>query len=213
MRNVNSIWQLAWGLMITFLALSLAAAFTLQDAGLLSLKPPVTWDVPQPVADVVAGDTLSLYASAFSAWVVLILLLPVYVFVWSAGNSERDCTVWLAFWTSSYVAYLVHLVISMFWFFGGDFSAMANSSRVSVFWPGMAIVLFWGADIWLALRGVKSVWIFRAIVHLLVIVLFIGESAIKGEQTSVKMLGMALLAAMITGMTLWLRDKTKKVSQ
>ena len=212
MTDVKSIWRISFAAMIASVIGAFLAALTLQNAGLLSLVPPVTWENPEPVADVIQGEELSLYASAFTAWAALFLLLPVYVFVWSARRSETDYTVWLAFWTVSFFAYLIHLAVSMFWFFGGDFEAMTTSSRVSAFWPGMIICLLWGFDIRLGLRKVKgfAVIVYRSVVHLMVFVLFFGGSAFTGELTSVKMLGMALFAAMITGMTLWLRDLIRK---
>lgn len=214
MSEYKAIWQGVFGLMAVLLVWAFLASGFFRDSGMLSLIPPATWEVPDPAPDVASGKTLALYQSAFTAWVALILLIPVYLSIWFSERSSKDYAVWLSFWSASYVAYLVHLFVSMVLFFEGDIAAMTSSSRVSAFWPGMAIIVLWGGDVLLAFRGGKGILvsIFRGLVHLLVFVLFFGGSAVKGELTVVNMLGIALLAAGVTGMTVWLRHKTRKVT-
>jgi hypothetical protein len=208
-------WRLAFALLAGLMALALVAAFSLQNSGILSLMPPATWDNLDPAPDVAEGQAFSLYLSAFTAWVALILLIPVYALVWNARRAPLDYARWLSFWTVSYIGYLIHLAVSMFWFFGGDFAAMTSTSRVSAFWPGMAIIVLWGADIWLAQRFAQGSWvtIYRAVVHILVFVLFFGGSTVTGELNTVKMIGFALLAAAVTGLTVWLREKTRRAPE
>jgi len=108
------------------------------------------------------------------------------------------------FWTTSYIAYIIHLAVSMFWFFEGDFSAMTSSTRVSAFWPGMVIVLWWGLDIALAGTQAKWVTVQRVMIHVLVFVLFVGGSAVKGETALIQLMGWALfgtgLGALVVAM-------------
>jgi hypothetical protein len=214
MSSESGIWRLAYGLLAGLMIVAVVAAFALQGSGILSLTPPATWDNLNPVPDVVEGQALSLYVSAFTAWAALILLIPVFALVWNARRAPLDYARWLSFWTVSYIAYLIHLAVSMFWFFGGDFAAMTTSSRVSAFWPGMALVVLWAVDIVLARRFTDGfpMTVYRIFVHVLVFALFFGGSTIMGELTTVRMIGFALLAAGVTGLTVWLRDRTRKVA-
>jgi len=179
--------------MTALLTLALAGAGLLQDAGLLSRIPPPTVAVPEPAPDVAVGAEFPLYLSAFTAWAALLLLIPVYATVWR--SHEKGSQVWLAFWTTSWIAYVVHLLVSMFLFFQGDFGWMTTSSRVSAFWPGMIIAIWWPIDILLAKRTAGWVTIQRVLIHVLVLVLFVGGSAVKGEMLTVQMIGWALAAA------------------
>ena len=214
MNGTRAMWFGSTGLALGLICVAFVAASMLQDTGILSLTPPATWDNVNPLPDVEAGNTLALYQSAFTAWVALILLVPVFGFVWFAGRSETDYVAWLSFWTVSYVAYLIHLFVSMVLFYGGDFEAMTNTSRVSAFWPGMAIVVLWAVDILLGFKRAKgiAVQVYRTVVHALVFVLFLGGSAIAGELTTVKMLGLALLLAAVIGPSVWLRDRMRGTS-
>ncbi|WP_339106803.1 hypothetical protein [Roseovarius rhodophyticola] len=101
---------------------------------------PATEANPNPQPDTDETTILALYQSAFTAWAALILLIPAYAYYLSQGANRG----WLAFWTVSYLAYLVHLYVSAFLFFGGDFAWMTSSSRVSAFWPGMLLIPWWG---------------------------------------------------------------------
>lgn len=176
-----------------------AAAYLAQDSGMLSLTPPPSDAIPNPSPDAL-GKELALYASAFTAWAALLLLIPAYISVWFKTHYQN----WLAFWTTSYIAYIIHLAVSMFWFFEGDFSAMTSSTRVSAFWPGMVIVLWWGLDIALAGTQAKWVTVQRVMIHVLVFVLFVGGSAVKGETALIQLMGWALfgtgLGALVVAM-------------
>jgi len=201
----KAIWTYAWGLTLILLVGAFVAAGLWQDSGMLSLVPPPSDINPNPVPDVAAGQALPLYQSAFTAWAVVLLLIPAYATVWRR-HKLRGAQVWLAFWTTSWVAYIVHLYVSAFWFFGGDFQAMTNSTRVSAFWPGMLIAIWWPLDILLALRGVAErgwVWGQRIVLHLFVLVLFVGGSAVMGELITVKLIGAVLLAVAMLAMVRW----------
>lgn len=193
------------GLVLLTLA-AFAAAYMAQGMGWLSFVPPATDAVPDPQPDTDASTALALYQSAFTAWAALILLLPAYWFYLTRGADRH----WLALWAASYVAYLLHLYVSAFLFFGGDFAWMTSSSRVSAFWPGMALIVWWGIDIVLALRGADAEWIGfqRAILHLGTFVLFFGGSAIKGETATIKIIGFAFAGVAMAGIIMAKRRRT-----
>jgi hypothetical protein len=199
------IWTYAWVLGAILVVAAFVFASGWQDSGLLSLTPPPTAAVPNPAPDVTLDQALPLYQSAFTAWAVLILLIPAYATVWRR-NKPTQSHVWLAFWTVSWIAYIIHLYVSAFWFFGGDFAAMTASTRVSAFWLGMIIAVWWPFDIALALRGAADTgWVRlqRSLIHVLVLVLFVGGSAIKGELLSAKIIGAILLLVAVLAAVRW----------
>jgi len=193
MTEAKSVWWIVVAAMVVLLGAAFTAASVLQKANLLSLIPPPTDASPNPSADVTPDRVLSLYQSAFTAWAALVLLVPAYIFVWFRTHYAK----WLAFWAVSYVAYVIHLYVSAFWFFEGDFAAMTTSSRVSAFWPGMAILVWWGVDVLIGLAKMQGKWVTiqRVIVHVLVFVLFVGGSAVKGETALIQLMGWALFGA------------------
>lgn len=189
----SRVWGVAALLMLVLVAVAFVVAGMVQGSGMLSLIPPPTDADPNPVADVTPDRVLPLYQSAFTAWAALALLIPAYIFVWFRTHYQA----WLAFWTVSYVAYVVHLYVSAFWFFEGDFVAMTTTSRVSAFWPGMVILAWWGVDVVIGLAKVQAKWVGvqRVVVHVLVFVLFVGGSAVKGETAWIQLMGWALFGA------------------
>ena len=199
------VWIYAWGAALILLAVAFFAAGQLQDSGWLSLIPPASEANPNPKPDVAEGQALPLYQAAFTAWAVVLLLIPAFATVWRRHKVVAS-QVWLAFWTASWGAYIVHLYVSAFWFFGGDFQAMINSTRVSAFWPGMVIAVWWPLDILLALKGVAErgwVWMQRVVIHLLVLVLFVGGSTVMGELMTIKIIGALLLGVAALAMVRW----------
>ncbi|MEM9583559.1 MAG: hypothetical protein AAGA08_10630 [Pseudomonadota bacterium] len=193
MRASKHVWRIALMALVGLLGGAFAAALTLQSSDLFSLIPPPTELNPNPAADVTPDRILSLYQSAFTAWAALVLLVPAYIFVWLRTHDAA----WLAFWTTSYIAYVIHLYVSAFWFFEGDFEAMTTSSRVSAFLPGMAVLIWWGVDVVIGFAKIHATWVTvqRVIVHLLVFVLFVGGSAVKGETGLIQLMGWALFGA------------------
>ncbi len=180
-------WSVALGLGAVLIALAFWAASVFEGSGLLSTTPPATEANPTPQPDTDESTILALYQSAFTAWAALVLLIPAYAYYLSQGANRG----WMAFWTASYLAYLVHLYVSAFLFFGGDFAWMTSSSRVSAFWPGMLLIPWWGLDIVLAFKSIDAAWvrIQRGVLHLGTFVLFFGGSVIKGETMTIKALG------------------------
>lgn len=185
------------GLVTLSLAAFVAAAM-FQSSGWLSFVPPATDARPNPVPDTDAENALALYQSAFTAWSTLLLLIPSYWFYLTRGAGRE----WLAFWTASFIAYLLHIFVAAFLFFGGDFVWMTSSSRVSAFWPGMFLILWWALDIGIALVSRTDTWVRlqRGALHLATFVLFFGGSAITGEMMTIKLIGAVFALVTIAGL-------------
>ncbi|MEO0829682.1 MAG: hypothetical protein AAFY03_04400 [Pseudomonadota bacterium] len=182
--------------------LALMAAWLLKDAGLLSRVPPGADGTP----DVAEGEALGLYQAAFTGWAALLLLIPTYIGFWFRNVSAVARSVWLAFWTFGAIAYLIHLAFSMFGFFGGDFAWMTSSTRVSAFWPGMIIAVWWPLDALLAhARDETARWIRvqRIVLHVIVLILFVGGSLGTGELMTVRVLGLILLITALGSLVRW----------
>lgn len=193
------------GVTVGGLLASVIAAWLLSGSGIMSLIPPGGTE-PDAV-----GREFWLYLSAFTAWVTTILLIPVFVTVWTRRRSEGSYAVWHAFWSAGLVAYLIHLAVSMFGFFGGDFGWMTNSSRVSAFWPGMLLALWWSADLWLARTRQDTGWVAvqRGVVHLLAFVLFVGGSAVKGELLTIRGIGLILSVMGVAAALNWILKRRR----
>lgn len=181
------------------LGLAFWTATLFEGSHLLSLAPPATAADPNPQIDTHEGNVLALYQAAFTAWAAVFLLIPAYYAYLTKGAGA----VWLAFWTVSYLVYLVHLYVSAFLFFGGDFAWMTTSPRVSAFWPGMALIVWWSIDIALAVWRIDALWVRvqRAVLHIGTFVLFFGGSAIKGETATIKLIGVAFAGTSL--LALW----------
>lgn len=208
--TVENPWRLAWLSGIALLALVFGGAGILQDTGLLSLTPPPSLTDVTPANDMPSAGALPLYQAALTAWATVILLIPAYIAVWRRNVSDQDWAIWLAFWTVSYVAYAIHIYVSAFWFFEGDFARMTASSRVSAFWPGMILLIWWPIDISVALKNrQESQYIKgqRLVLHVATFVLFFGGSAVKGELVTIKLLGLALAGATLVGMWQWIKGR------
>lgn len=188
----------AYPALVLLLGLALVVSYVFHQSGILSLVPPASASDPAPAADAV-GLEFMLWLSATTAWASLILLIPVFGAVWFRNRSRTAWLIWLNFWTVSWIAYAVHIAVSGFGFFDGDFAWMTTSSRVSAFWPGMILLLWWPLDIWLA-RGAETGWIKtqRLAVHISTFVLFFGGSAVKGETLTVKAMGAILALGLLT---------------
>lgn len=192
---------LAWGSGALLMTTAVLLSWATFDTDLLSRIPPATAADPAPAADVAPGAEWPLYLSATTAWAALLLLIPAYVAVWQRRRSARARAIWRAFWSVAFLAYMVHLLVSMGLFFQWDFAGMTSSSRVSAFWPGMAIAVWWPVDLWL-LRFEDAGWITaqRVALHVVTFVLFVGGSLVKGELPVVKVMGAALLIAALIGL-------------
>lgn len=193
-------FSLAYGVLIGGLALSLVVAWLLSGSGIMSLTSPGGTE-PDAV-----GREFWLYLSAFTAWVTTLLLIPVFAAVWVRSRSTQAYAIWHAFWSAGLVAYLAHLAVSMFGFFGGDFAWMTRSTRVSAFWPGMILAVWWAVDVWLAKTRDDMGWVAvqRGLVHVLAFVLFVGGSAVKGELLTIRGIGVVLSVVAVAAALNWL---------
>ena len=192
----------AFATTITSVAAAFFAAGITANTGIMSLTPPPTDAMPNPTPDV--SDPVVLHQAAFTAWAAAALSLPAFVAFPLRGLFDTAARIWLPFWTGAYAAFLVHMLWSMGVFFGWDYDWMRNTSRVSAFWPGILVLFWWPLDIWLAWRG-KSGNLVRAqrvVLTLVLFILFVGGSAVMGELTLIRVLGLGLVAAMAVSLVL-----------
>jgi len=200
-------FPIAFLLLVGLMVAAFAGAQATQDLGLLSLIPPASEAVPNPAAD--TDDPLALGQAAYTAWVALSLLIPAYAAILLRGAGRT----WLAFWSAAWVAYAVHLYVSAFWFFGGDLEWMQNTTRVSAFWPGMVLLVWWPVDIALGVSSAQGalVKLQRIVLHVGSFVLFFGGSAVMGELTAVKVLGGAFALVVIGALVVQIRRRSNGV--
>lgn len=187
--------RVALASLVGLMGLALMVAYLAKDSGWFSLTPPATDAKPNPTPDIAPDRGFWLHASAYSAWATILLLVPVFLTAWVRGRSPGAQQYWLAFWSAAWVAYMVHLLISAFGFFEGDLARMTASSRVSAFWPGVVLAVWWPVDIVLARSGQSTAWVRwqRLALHAAVLILFVGGSVVTGELAAVKWLGGLLL--------------------
>jgi hypothetical protein len=178
------------------------AAALAQNLELFSRFPP-----GQPTPDIEESNRLFLYQTFFTAWAALLLVTPALCTFWFRRSSERAARYWLAFWSASYVAFLIHLYWAIFVFFGGDWGRIFGTTRVSAPIPDLLLAAWWGADLllgWLALSETILVRIQRGLVHLLAFVLFFAGSALEGEIPLSRSLGFLMGGAVLISFLLWL---------
>jgi hypothetical protein len=189
------IWKLPFLALFVSVIAAFVGAEVFHGTDWLSRIPPAGPDTPSPVADVPQAAVKTLYRSAYTAWAALVLMIPAFVYVWRRNSGAW--APWQAWWTVSYIAFAIHMFWAMAIFFGGDFDAMQTSTRVSAFWPGIALLIWWGIDVVLSflVRETALIRIQRIIVHLLAFVLMVGGSLVKGETLPIKALGLVLLLA------------------
>ncbi len=197
MTNTN---QLAAGLTLILIAAAFGLAIFTQDNGTMSLTPPPSADNPDPAPDI--DSALTLHRAAYTAWAALLLIIPAFVAFPFRKTSARAADIWRPFWTAAYVAYVIHILYCMHAFFGWNFDWMQNTSRVSAFWPGMIVLVWWPIDIALAWSGAQGrmVDIQRLLLTIILFVLFVGGSAATGEMLIVRLIGGALFLAMIAAL-------------
>ncbi len=199
MTNTN---KLAGALTIAAIAFAFLTAMITQDNGAMSLSPPPTDGDPNPVPDIDNAKTL--HTAAYTAWAALVLVVPAFIAFPFRKRSTRAANIWRPFWTGAYVAFLVHMLYSMGAFFGWDFDWMRNTSRVSAFWPGIIVLMWWPVDLVLAWSDATSraIDIQRLLLTIILFVLFVGGSAVTGEMLIIRIIGAALFIAMLATLAL-----------
>ena len=179
----------------------IAASLT-QHQQIFSLSPP-----GQAAHDIEEPHRLVLHQTFFTAWAALILVTPALCTFWFRTSSERAARYWLAFWSASFLAFLIHFYWAVVIFFDNDWERIFNTTRVSAPLPDIVLVVWWGVDVllaWLSLSETALIRIQRAVVHLLAFVLFFAGSALEGEILLSRALGFLMGAAVLISFVLWL---------
>jgi hypothetical protein len=195
----------------------LAASLT-QGKPVFSLVPP---DGGAP--DISAERRIDLHRTFYTAWAALILVTPALCTFLFRRTSETAARYWLAFWTASYIAFLVHFYWAVSVFFDNDWARILhnNRMRVSAPIPDTIFAVWWGLDVllaWLVQRS-EALWIRiqRALIHLAAFVLFFLGSVKEGELNGKDgkpfwsvALGLAMGVAVLVSFLIWLGDWLKK---
>jgi len=142
------------------------------------------------------AQRLDLHRTFFTAWAALILVTPALCAFLFRRSSETAARFWLAFWTVSFIAFLVHFYWAVSVMFDNDWGRILKAhGRVSAPVPDTIVTVWWGLDVLLAwLLKSERLWvrIERALIHLAVFVLFVLGSAKEGERTESQVLGVAM---------------------
>ena len=181
----------------------LAASLT-QDKPIFTLAPP--GGTPE---DVFREDQrLNLHRTFFTAWATLILVTPALCTFLFRRTSEIAARYWQAFWTVSFIAFVVHFIWAVSVLFQSDWGRILDAhKRVSEPIWDTVVAAWWGLDVLLAwLVRDERLWIRiqRVVVHAAVFVLFFVGSAKEGELKLSTALGGALGGAVLTSFVIWL---------
>jgi magnesium-transporting ATPase (P-type) len=189
-------------LLVAFLCLVLAstAAFVgaslTQERPIFSLSPPGAPDAP----DVPASKRLDLHRTFFTAWAAVLLVTPALCTFLFVRTSQRAAGWWLAFWTASLLAFLVHFYWAVVVIFDNDWTRIFHTTRVSAALPDLVFVVWWALDVllaWVIWRDGLAIRIERALVHALAFILFFAGSALQGEIFWSRAVGYTLGIAML----------------
>ena len=194
----------------------LTASLT-QEKKIFSLSPPREKNAPPDVQvppDIRETQRLDLHRTFFTAWAALILVTPALCTFLFRRSSKSAAGYWLAFWTVSFVAFLIHFYWAVVVIFDSDWNKIFfGTTRVSAGLPDTIFTGWWALDVllaWLLQSEGVLVRIQRALVHLVAFVLFFAGSAIEGEIWWSKALGFAMAAAVLIAFLIWLVDWLKK---
>jgi hypothetical protein len=136
------------------------------------------------------SHSLDYYRTIFAMWATVVLLVPALCFhIFS--RSDTPNTYWRAFWTFTYLAFLVHVYWAVFGIFGGDFAATFHSQRsanaealVEHPYPDYALTVWWGIDVllaWTVSDNLKAVRVQRGALHLVVFIMFFAATVIAAK--------------------------------
>jgi len=186
----------------------LTASLT-QQKKIFSLSPPAEKNAPPDVQvppDMRETQRLDLHRTFFTAWAALILVTPALCTFLFRRSSRSSAGFWLAFWTVSFIAFLIHFYWAVVVIFGSDWHRIFNTTRVSAALPDTIFTVWWGLDVllaWLVQSEGVLVRIQRALVHLFAFVLFFAGSALQGEIWWSKALGFAMGATVLVAFLIW----------
>ncbi len=195
----------------------LAASLT-HEKKIFSLSPPPEKNAPPNVQvppDIRETQRLDLHRTFFTAWAALILVTPALCTFLFRRSSKSAAGYWLAFWTASFVAFLIHFYWAVVVIFGSDWGRIFNTTRVSAALPDTIFTVWWGLDVllaWLIQSEGVVVRVQRALIHLFAFVLFFAGSALEGEIWWSKALGFAMGAAVLFAFLIWLLRWLKRRS-
>jgi hypothetical protein len=202
------------------LAVALGGAFVAADVTrhdpIFSLSPPPPKNAPSHViatADITETQRIELHRTFFTAWAALLLVIPALCLFPFRHQSSSAAGYWLAFWTTSFLAFAVHLYWATIVIFHGDWSQISSSTRVSAPVVDTVFAVWWGVDVllaWTLHPGKRLVNIERTIVYVLAVALFIAASAIEGEIWLSKALGCTLAAAIAISILVWLTRRMRR---
>lgn len=157
---------------------------------------------------------LNLHRTFFTAWAALLLVTPALCTFFFRRSSESAARYWLAFWTVSFIAFLVHFYWAVFVMFGDDWVRILKAkARVSAPIPDTIVTIWWGLDVLLAwIIKSEGLWIRiqRVFVHLAIFTLFFLGAAKEGELWWSKALGIAMGAAVLISFLIWFTHRLKK---
>lgn len=203
--------------LVTVLGGAFLAASLTQEKKVFSLSPPPEKNVPpniQAPPDIKETQRMDLHRTFFTAWAALILVTPALCTFLFRRYAKSAAGYWLAFWTVSLIAFLVHFYWAVAVIFGSDWVTINKTTRVSAALPDTIFTVWWVIDVllaWLIQSEGIMVRVQRALVHLFAFVLFFAGSAIEGEIWLSKALGFAMAAAVLIAflirLTRWLKRR------
>ncbi len=185
-----------------------------------SLAPPCP-KLPCNPTPFPESQRLDLHRTFFTAWAALILVTPALCTFWFRRTSAAAARYWLAFWTVSFLAFLVHFYWSVFIMFGADwgriFDKVENGRRVSAPVFDTAFTVWWGLDVllaWLITSEKGLLRVQRVLVHVAAFVLFLLGSAVEGERPLSRAIGIAMGVVVLTSLIIsfrrWLKNRKEE---
>jgi hypothetical protein len=218
MRPTTRELSIAMLSLVVVLGGAFIAASLKQD--LFMLTPPCP-KMPCNPAPFLESQRLDLHRTFFTAWAALILVTPALGAFWFRRSSPAAARYWLAFWTVSFIAFLVHFYWSVFIMFGADwgriFDKVENGRRVTLPVFDTVFTVWWGVDVllaWLKTYENGFIRIQRVLVHLSAFILFLFGAAIEGEVDASRALGIAMGVAVFTSVVIrfiyWFKNRNEK---
>lgn len=165
------------------------------------------------------GETsvLALYQTALTGIAATALLIPAFAVFLFRNRAPRVWRLWEAFWTVSYVAFLVHIGWAVFVYHRGDWSAVMAASHVPYVWPAVALALWWPLDLWLASREADERWWDggqRLLLHAAVLGVALHSAAWQGQTLLAKIAGFALAGATLaSGFDAWRKWQRRRAAE
>lgn len=97
--------------------------------------------------------------TVYTIWATAVLVTPALCAFALPGGSDRKHAVWLLFWTSSFVVYIVHLLYAVFSVYEGSFKEFLAGQGVFPAINNVIFTVWWAFDLFLAWSSKKAHWI------------------------------------------------------